>query len=502
MNRKTHTLLMLLALILSLPACHGQAEYPAAKPEATGQAVKTLAGETVASGELEAFITQTMEKANVAGLSCAIINDGQIVYKQAFGFKDKRAGALNDTETIFGAASFSKTVFAYLVMLLAEEGTIDLDRPLYEYLPKPLPEYPAYSDLAGDDRYKQITGRMALSHSTGFPNSRFLTPENRLTFLFPPGTRHSYSGEGIDLLQMVVEEITGKDLETLARDKVFAPLGMRRTSYVWQDAFEANHARPHDEFGRPRELNRRVEADAAGSMVTTAEDYARFLVGILNATGQRKISVDEMLRPQIAITYEAMFGPGSRQETDRYRSINLSWGLGWGRFDSEHGRAFFHTGHDIGFQNYTVTYPDKGIGIVLLSNSDNFESVASEIVQQAIGDRHSPFDWLGYIPFDPSRVKTPPPEPVAVEVDPEILRTYAGAYRVSADTTIYVKLDEGRLYLSRDAEHWEQAYGESETRFFVQGDDTRFVFVKDADGKISGLNIEMQGLVIPAQKVD
>jgi len=237
-------------------------------------------------------------------------------------------------------------------------------------------------------------------------------------------------------------------------------------------------------------------------MVTTAEDYARFLVGILNATGQRKISVDEMLRPQIAITYEAMFGPGASQETDRYRSINLSWGLGWGRFDSEHGRAFFHTGHDIGFQNYTVTYPDKGIGIVLLSNSDNFESVASEIVQQAIGDRHSPFDWLGYIPFDPSRVKTPPPEPVAVEVDPEILRTYAGAYRVSADTTIYVKVDEGRLYLSRDAEHWEQAYGESETRFFVQGDDTRFVFVKDADGKISGLNIEMQGLVIPAQKVD
>jgi hypothetical protein len=58
------------------------------------------------------------------------------------------------------------------------------------------------------------------------------------------------------------------------------------------------------------------------------------------------------------------------------------------------------------------------------------------------------------------------------------------------------------LYLSRDAEHWEQAYGESETRFFAQGDDTRFVFVKDADGKISGLNIEMQGLVIPAQKVD
>jgi hypothetical protein len=58
------------------------------------------------------------------------------------------------------------------------------------------------------------------------------------------------------------------------------------------------------------------------------------------------------------------------------------------------------------------------------------------------------------------------------------------------------------LYLSFDAESWEQAYAESDTRFFIQDDDMRFVFVKDADGKISGLNIEIQGLVLPAQKVD
>jgi CubicO group peptidase (beta-lactamase class C family) len=463
--------------------------------------LKILDGGTVHVNELETAIGQAMEKANVAGLSVAILNDDQIAYTHAFDFRDKAAGIPFDEETVTGAASLSKTVFAYLVMLLAEEGVINLDKSLQAYLAKPLPDYPAYADLAGDDRYKQITARMVLSHSTGFPNWRWLEPDKLLSFLFAPGTRHSYSGEGIALLQMVVEEITGRDLETLAREKVFEPLGMTRTSYAWREAFEANAARPHDEFSRPKRLPRRTKPDAAGSMVTTAEDYARLLVAILNATGQRKATVVEILRSQIAISYEQMFGPGAWRDTNKYQDIHLAWGLGWGRFDTEQGRAFFHTGHDLGYQNYTVTFADQGIGIVLLSNSDNFESVAREIAQATIGDHHSPFDWLGYVPFDPSKVKTPPPEPVVIEVDPAILRAYVGAYELSADKVMQVKVEDWKLYISVDGQQWDQAYAESETRFFAQGDDTRVVFVKDDAGQVTGLNLEMQGLVLPTKKV-
>ena len=150
-----------------------------------------------------------------------------------------------------------------------------------------------------------------------------------------------------------------------------------------------------------------------------------------------------------------------------------------------------------------MTYADRGIGIVLLSNSDNFESVAREIVLDAIGDRDSPFDWLGYAPFDPRRVKTPPPEPVAIEVDPAILQAYAGAYKLaSGDTTIYVKVEDGSLYFSSDGQEWgPAAYAESETRFFAPGEDTRLEFVKDAAGRVTGFNLEMQGVVLPAKKV-
>ena len=134
-----------------------------------------LDGRSVSTADLHTGVERTLEKANAAGLSCAILNDGQVVYQKAFGVKDRSTGARNDEETVFAAASLGKAVFAYLVMLLAEEGVIDLDLPLYEYLARPLYEYPAYADLKGDERYKRITARMALSHSTGLPNLRFIT---------------------------------------------------------------------------------------------------------------------------------------------------------------------------------------------------------------------------------------------------------------------------------------------------------------------------------------
>jgi hypothetical protein len=209
-----------------------------------------------------------------------------------------------------------------------------------------------------------------------------------------------------------------------------------------------------------------------------------------------------MLEPQIAITSRSMFGPGAWQEVDDERDISLSWGLGWGRFDSEYGRAFFHTGHDVGWQNYTVTYADQGTGIVLLSNSDNFESVAREIVEKAIGDTYSPFDWLGYRPFDPAQKKAPPPEPVAIELDPGMLEAYVGVYEFVPGELIHVKLEQEGLLIG-DGQEWVPLYPETQTQFFAEVDDIRCMFVEDAAGEVTGLNLKVQGLELPpAKKVE
>ena len=449
-------------------------------------------------------MVQTMEQADVAGLSCAILNEAQIAYQKAFGYKNIDDGCLNDEQTIFSAASLSKTVFAYLVMVLVEEKILDLDTPLEKYLQRPLYEYPAYADLKGDDRYKQITARMALSHTTGFPNLRFLMPEGKLSILFPPGARHSYSGEGIGLLQMVVEEVTGRGLEELAQEKIFRPLGMSRTSYNWQPEFQANCACPHDAYGRQRGWKiQESKEGAGGSMVTTASDYARLLVSILNAKELRKATMDEMLRPQIAINYQRMFGPQAWTMSDVHQDIHLAWGLGWGRFDTPYGRAFFHTGHGPGMQNYMVTYLDAGIGIVLLSNSDNFEFVAETITQKAIGDIYSPYDWLGYVPFDPTaEKKIPPANPIATQVDPIILAAYAGAYDMQPMMTIQVKFEEQQLFiLPRFVQSWQPLLAETEVNFFVQGDeDWRICFVRDDTGTVTALQLTYQGLEFPLAK--
>jgi CubicO group peptidase (beta-lactamase class C family) len=110
------TVLTVLAIALALVGCEQRAS-------STGQSsgsLEMLDSEFVPVGDVEAAIAQAMDRGGVPGLSCAIINDGQIVYRKGFGYRDKGAGTENDEETIFAAASFSKTAFAYLVVLLAE----------------------------------------------------------------------------------------------------------------------------------------------------------------------------------------------------------------------------------------------------------------------------------------------------------------------------------------------------------------------------------------------
>lgn len=483
-----------IALILLVLGC--------AQPVGSQQMLARLDGTTVPAEQVAASIEEIMQRAGVTGLSCAIINDSRVVYRRGFGLKDRSAGAPNDEQTVFAAASFSKTVFAYLVMRLVEQGVLDLDTPLQEYLGQPLAEHPRYADLAGDARAGRITARTVLSHTTGFPNWRFIRDDGRLVIQFEPGSRFFYSGEGIALLQMVIEQLTGRGLEELSRESIFGPLRMERTRYIWQEAFEANHAVPHDEYERPRRLRRRRDAEAAGSMQSTANDYARFLVALLNPDPASAALVDSMLTPQIAIRSERMFGPGAWRDSDEEAGApDLSWALGWGVFDSEAGKAFFHTGHDFGWQNYAVVYRDRGIGVVLMSNSDNFESVAREIAAVAIGDTYSPFDWLGYPRFDPDRRREPPPEPVAIDVEPSVLEAYVGEYRLMEGETVFVKLEEGRLYISSDAIDWAELLAESETRFFTTVDDTRFVFVSDDSGAVTGVTIEIGELEVAAQKV-
>jgi CubicO group peptidase (beta-lactamase class C family) len=173
---------------------------------------------------IDPHIVKLMDTAHVTGLCVGLVQDNRVVYVKAYGYKNKAAGTMNDTATCFYAASFSKAVFAYLVMQLVDSGIIDLDKPLYTYLPKPIPEYDNYKDLAGDDRWKLITARECLDHTTGFPNSGdSLIHEGTISWNFfsRQGSDMRIRGRGMVLLQLVVETVTGKSLDCWRREKIF-----------------------------------------------------------------------------------------------------------------------------------------------------------------------------------------------------------------------------------------------------------------------------------------
>ena len=273
-----------LILLLLLVCCF--------KQEMKGQILR-LDGSTIHVSVFEKQVQDLVYKAKVTGLTVTIFNHDSVVYQNAFGYSNFATKSALKVNQVFYGASLSKAVFGYLVTQLAQQGIIDLDKPLQEYFEVPIPdlkmdrEWRGFKEISGDERYKKITARMCLSHSTGFPNWRWISrtgefqPEGKLHFYFDPGTDYSYSGEGMQLLQHAIQKVTGKGLEQLAKAYVFDPLGMNMTSYLWQKRFENNTCNGHTKDQKVIKLDIADETAAAGSMSTTVEDYSKFMQHIL-----------------------------------------------------------------------------------------------------------------------------------------------------------------------------------------------------------------------------
>jgi CubicO group peptidase (beta-lactamase class C family) len=362
--------------------------------------IKRLDGSTISTAEIESRVAKLMSAARVTGLGIAVINDSKIVYVKSFGFRNKENQQALTEDTVMYGASFTKSVFAYLVMQLVERGILDLDKPVHQYLEKPLPDYEKYKDLAGDDRYKLITARMLLSHTAGFPNWRWINPNEKLDIKFAPGSKYSYSGEGINLLQFVIEAITRKSVGDMMRERIFEPFGMTRTSMTWQEQFADNCANGYDEKEQSLGHNKRTAARAAGSMDTTITDFARFMEAVMQSKGVAKQAKELMLTPQIQIYSKQQFPTPSLETTDENRNIQLSYGLGWGLLHTPYGKAFFKEGHDDGWENHVVAFPGKKIAVVLMANSSNGDGIFKELLNVLINDTFTPWKWEGYIPYN------------------------------------------------------------------------------------------------------
>lgn len=363
----------------------------------TPHAIQALDGSYLPVPALEKKVTDLMSRSCVTGLGIAIFNQNKIVYLNSFGWRQKEQRLPLTVDSVMYGASFTKAVFATMVTQLVQEGILDLDKPVEQYLPKPLPEYDKYRDLANDPRYQRITLRMLLNHTAGFANFRWLNPDKKLMLHFMPGSRYAYSGDGINLAQFIVEQATKKSVGDLMQERIFNPLQMVSTSMTWQERFNENLAFGYDDKEKILGHNRRSNVNAAGSMDTTISDFAQFIQSLMQGKILNQQGKDILLKPGIAINSVTQFPTLSSATTQDNQTIQLSYGLGWGLFQTPYGKAYFKEGHDDGWENHALVYDDKQIGIVLMSNSANGDSIFKELLEALIKDTYTPWKWEGYI---------------------------------------------------------------------------------------------------------
>jgi CubicO group peptidase (beta-lactamase class C family) len=265
-------------------------------------------------------------------------------------------------------------------------------------LPKPLPSYGnlrAYGnwgDLAPDERWRTITPRMALTHSTGFANFAFLEPDRRLKIHFDPGTRYAYSGEGMMLLQFGLEEGLGLDLEAELQRRFFAPLGLMRTSLKWQDRFATDVADGWDADGKPQPHDQRSRVRAAGSMDTTISDMARMAAAMVRGYGLSPRSKRDFSAGSLAITTKQQF-PTLLPDTAAAERPQAASAMGVIAFSGPQGAGWYKGGHDEITANTLVCLERGERCVLILSNDVRIEAAFPALVRAVLGETGVPYRW-------------------------------------------------------------------------------------------------------------
>lgn len=362
--------------------------------------VRGFDGQPVSAERIDREAVRMMAEARVQGLAMAVIDDGSVVFVRCWGRRNVEHNLPLRTDTIMYGASLTKFTFAYMVMQLVDEGKLGLDRSIADYLPRRLPEYEFYEALKGDERWRTLTPRILLSHTSGLANFAFLEPDGKMRLHYDPGSRYAYSGEGIILLQFVLETGLGRKVGEEMQRRVFDRFGMTRTSMIWRADFAGNLADGYGIDGGFEAHDRRSKPRAAGSMDTTVADFAEFLAGFSRGEGLSAASRAEMVKAQISITTPTQFPTFASATSPAMERIKLSAGLGVVTFTGPFGAAFFKGGHNDTTGNQAICVEKTRRCVLFLSNDVRAERIYQRLTEATLGDPGMPWSWESYTPYD------------------------------------------------------------------------------------------------------
>lgn len=318
--------------------------------------ILNLFNQKIATDSLNEFLDLKMNEMNIPGLSMVLINEGEVVYHSTKGYANIEEKNPVTSKTIFEGASVSKALFAFTVMSLVEEGKLDLDKPLYQYL-----DYLYYGIDDNDEQYYNITARTVLSHTTGFPNWR---PREELNIRFEPGTKFSYSGEGYIFLERVLLSILNTDyqgLESFYQKNIAIPIGMDHTKFVQDNYNRSNKATPYQN-GVALHINlwEGKEFNSASSIHSESLDFSKWLIAIMNEEILSQKSYQELFSDAITIENEFFFSD---------HSIN-AWTLGFAKHQFGDKTLLGHIGNNEGFTSLFLIDRESKWGYIIFTNAD------------------------------------------------------------------------------------------------------------------------------------
>ncbi|GAA4276891.1 serine hydrolase domain-containing protein [Aquimarina mytili] len=335
--------------------------------------IDSYLGFDIPKDSIDAFIDSKMKEYNIPGVSFVVVNNGEVVYHKTKGYANVEEKLPITNQTIFEVASISKPVFGFFVMTFVEDGLLDLDKPLYQYM-----EYP---DIAHDERYKKITARMVLCHRSGFPNWREDNDDNRLNIQFEPGTDYLYSGEGYQYLTLVLKHILKTDdagLEAEFQKRIAAPLGLKHTVYVQNEYTRQHKAEPYDEDGKWIDWKNEYwfkkedrKFYAPSSMHSEPLEFSKWMIAVMNKDVLSQESYSELLKPHSKVPYD---------------DFDVSYSLGFTIPHLPFTNLYLHSGNNEGFTGWFTLDTKKDWGYVLFTNSEYGEQLGQDLFFYMLSD--------------------------------------------------------------------------------------------------------------------
>lgn len=455
--------LALMASSLTISACTTASD----SPNSSAVVLNRLAPGILLSNETHTGwnLIERMEYADVPAVAVTFVDSSGLAWTRAVGTPLRGSGDTLHTDTRFMVKSISKPVAAFAAMRLVDQGILDLDRPLNDYLDRwnvPQNEFtlrtsPTLRHLLAHRAGFTMWGVPSFAEGEKIPDILQIMEGNSkedygaVRIDFEPGTRSRYSGGGYSVLQLLLEDTTGESFPELMHRLVFQPLGMRHSQFHIgvPDSLKSITATGHDADGQP--LPGRWEAIvqmAAGGLITTSKDLGIFVFEVMRALRGES----DLLSAAVA--------------TEMVRDHGDGWGLGFDTEGSGSDPVFSHTGSGDGFRSAILGLPGRQQGIVVLVNSDGMR--AAELRHEIIRGAALVYGWNGLKPgvrqvIDPGR---------------EWLASLEGRYRYSDGSVTTISLSPAGLNAAWGDGTPTSLYPEDSTHFFSRSGES-FVFERE-----------------------